>query len=297
MHRVITDLEHHRVEVAQGKRFEFGSNWNRFLKVLDEKRIAKAELTLQNLLYMKDLRGRSFLDIGCGSGLFSLAARRLGARVHSFDYDPRSVACTAELKRQFCPEDLDWVVQAGSVLDKTFMRSLGQFDIVYSWGVLHHTGAMWQALENVQCLMKPAGTLALAIYNDQGRMSRHWLRIKKMFNCLPGGLRWLILWPAFIRLWGPTFIRDLMSGSPSRTWREYSDIRGMSPWRDVVDWVGGYPFEVAKPEDIFEFYRMRGFKMIRLNTCAGGHGCNEFVFIHDRPYAESSCSSTEWIDA
>jgi 2-polyprenyl-6-hydroxyphenyl methylase/3-demethylubiquinone-9 3-methyltransferase len=55
-------------------------------------------------------------------------------------------------------------------------------------------------------------------------------------------------------------------------------MRGMSPWRDVVDWVGGLPFEVAKPEEIFEMFQQRGFSLDRLRTCAGGLGCNEFVF-------------------
>ncbi len=53
---------------------------------------------------METLAGNSFLDVGSGSGLFSLAAMRLGAdRVHSFDYDPQSVGCTKELKRRFPP--------------------------------------------------------------------------------------------------------------------------------------------------------------------------------------------------
>lgn len=93
-------------------------------------------------------------------------------------------------------------------------------------------------------------------------------------------LRWLVLFPALLRLWGPTTLRDLLRGRPFHTWRHYAHqgMRGMSAWRDVVDWVGGLPFEVAKPEDIFDFYRARGFRLDRLKTCAGGHGCNEFVF-------------------
>lgn len=290
-------MKDHAIEIAQGKRFEFGLNWSKFLKRLNEERITRAEETLQKLLLLNDLRGASFLDIGCGSGLFSLAARRLGARVHSFDYDPRSVACTAELRRRYFPEDSNWRVTPGSVLDEAFVKSLEQFDVVYSWGVLHHTGAMWQALDNVRDLVKPEGRLALAIYNDQGTASRYWLIVKKTYNRLPAGLRWLTLWPAFIRLWGPTFIRDFVRGTPFRTWTGYSDTRSMSPWRDVVDWVGGYPFEVAKPEEVFEFYRTKGFKMIRLNTCGGGHGCNEFVFVHDSQQAHISGSSTEGLDA
>lgn len=53
----------------------------------------------------------------------------------------------------------------------------------------------------------------------------------------------------------------------------------MSHWHDWIDWVGGYPFEVAKPELIFDFYRDRGFTLHNMTTCGGGGGCNEFVFI------------------
>src|ERR1044072_5239228 len=101
------------------------------------------------MLEVDNLLGKKFLDVGSGSGLFSLAARRLGAQVHSFDYDPQSVACTGELRRRYFPDDLHWVVQQGSVLDQGYLASLGSFDVVYAWGVLHHTGAMWRALDNI----------------------------------------------------------------------------------------------------------------------------------------------------
>jgi SAM-dependent methyltransferase len=269
----------HATEVLRGERFEFGANWTRFLKLLNEERIARAEKSLSEMLEVSDLQGKTFLDVGSGSGLISLAARRLGAKVHSFDYDPRSVACTRELKQRYFPEDLQWSIEEGSVLDLGYLSRLGQFDVVYSWGVLHHTGAMWEALGNVAPLVVNGGRLFIAIYNDQGRQSATWKKIKKAYCFSPQPWRALVLLFAFVRLWGPTTVRDLLTGRPGATWRNYGKQgdRGMSPWRDAVDWVGGYPFEVAKPEQIFEFYRDRGFRLDQLKTCAGGLGCNQFV--------------------
>lgn len=268
----------HAAEVAQGRRFEFGRNWSRFLTALNEDRITEAEKSLKTLLEVSDLRGKRFLDIGSGSGLFSLAARRLGASVHSFDYDPKSVACTQELRRRYFPDDPDWRVEEGSALDEEYLRTLGQFDVVYSWGVLHHTGAMWQALENVVAPVAPGGTLFIAIYNDQGYGSRLWMAVKSAYNRLPKPLKFVVLWPSFLYLWGPATLRDLALGRPFASWRNYGRQRGMSAWWDVVDWVGGYPFEVAKPEKIFDFYRQKRFRLTQLITCGGKLGCNQFVF-------------------
>lgn len=272
------DKSEHTNEIARGERFEFGQNWEKFLAGLDERRIATAEQSLKKMLEMADLQGLRFLDIGCGSGLFSLAARRLGARVHSFDYDPHSVACAAELKRRYFPDDSTWTIEEGSILDTAYLASLGTFDIVYAWGVLHHTGAMWQALEYASTLVAPGGRLFLAIYNDQGRASRYWKLIKRAYNHLPCGLKFLILWPVFVRLWGPRLLRELVRGKPFNSRRTYGSERGMSPWRDHVDWVGGYPFEVATPGEIFEFYHQKGFTLVKLKTTYS-FGCNEFVFI------------------
>jgi len=275
----------HTEEVSRGERFEFGKNWSRFLTTLDDQRIGEAQRAIVEMLELSDLTGKRFLDIGSGSGLSSLAARRLGASVHSFDYDPHSVACTNELRRRYFPQDDSWKVEEGSALDADYIRSLGEFDIVYSWGVLHHTGEMWKGLENAQLAVAAGGKLYVAIYNDTGSQSSRWRWIKKTYNRMPG----LLKTPFVIAVSAPeeakSLIRSLIKARPSeyiRTWTQYDQNRGMSHWHDLVDWVGGYPYEVAKPEEIFDFYRARGFTLTKLKCGAVGLGCNEFVFQRNR---------------
>jgi len=260
----------HAAEVAAGARFTFGENWSRFLLGLDENRIRQAEHSLGEMLGVQTLRGKRFLDIGSGSGLFSLAARRLGATVHSFDYDPKSVACTTELRRRYFPDDPLWKVEQGSALDAAYLTSLGRFDIVYSWGVLHHTGQMYQAFENTVPAVAVPGTLFLAIYNDQGWTSRYWTWVKRTYN------RNAVLKAAMVAIHLPYLFgaRWLVRALTGRLEVE----RGMSLWYDMFDWLGGYPFEVAKPEVVFRFFRDRGFSLQELKTCGGRVGCNEFVF-------------------
>lgn len=277
----IGDLKTHAAETAGGERFEFGKNWSRFLALLDDSRICEAEDSLKQMLALNTLSGQSFVDVGSGSGLFSLAARRLGARVHSFDFDPYSVACTTELKRRYFPDDPDWTVQEASALDSTYLNSLGTFDVVYSWGVLHHTGNMWRALDNVEKLVAPNGKLFIALYNDTGSQSTRWHWIKRVYNKLPHPLKFpytvCIIAPEELKAFARAMV-TLSPGSYVRRWTQYGRRRGMSRWRDVVDWVGGYPYEVSTPDEIFEFYRDRGFTLTKLNCGRVGLGCNQFVF-------------------
>jgi len=264
------------------ERFAFGKNWSGFLKHLTEERIQEAEKSLVEKLDLSDLKGKTFLDIGSGSGLFSLAAHRLGATVFSFDYDKDSVACTQYLKEKYGnqTDGTAWSVQQGSVLDQAFLAQFSKADIVYSWGVLHHTGHMMQAFENVSGLVKDGGYLFLSIYNDQGKASKRWKWIKENYNRSESFVKFLLLLCCLFRLWACTVTKDfLRSGNPLKTWVDYQkNNRGMSAWYDLIDWVGGYPFEVATPEVVFDFFKKKGFSLSYLKTCAGGLGCNEFVF-------------------
>lgn len=275
-------MTYHKKEIIQMNRFEFGKNWQRFLSVLNEDRFLEAEKSIKQMLEIDNLNGKSFLDIGSGSGLFSLAARRLGARVHSFDYDLLCVACTKDLKRRYFPNDENWKIEEGNVLDATYLNKLGKYNIVYSWGVLHHTGNMWAALENVTRLVDERGKLFISIYNDQGVLSQFWKTVKRLYNQSPKPVRVFILLRVGSGLQTGAALIRLFEGQnplPLMKWTQRKRNRGMSVWHDLVDWVGGYPFEVAKPEEVFDFCRQQGFVLTRLKTCGGGLGCNEFVFV------------------
>ena len=278
-------MSSHAIEIERGERFAFGENWARYLGILDEPRIREAQESLRQMLEVEDLVGKSFLDIGSGSGLFSLAARRLGAQVHSLDYDPQSVACTAELRRRYFQNDPDWTVEEGSALDRDYLASLGRFDVVYSWGVLHHTGKMWDALGAALLPVAPGGRLFIAIYNDTGKETARWRRIKRIYNALPAPLKTpfilTLIAPAQLKE-GATALLTLRPRTYLESWTRYESKRGMSRWRDIVDWIGGYPYEAARVEEVFDFYRARGCTMARLKCDSYRLGPNEFVFVKDQ---------------
>lgn len=269
-----------RRDLPVRERFSFGENWRSFLKTLTPAKIREAEDSL--LVHLGPLTGKRFLDVGSGSGLFSLASRNLGASVVSFDFDPASAACTEHLRQSHHPDDSAWTVRQGSILDAGMLSTLGMFDVVYSWGVLHHTGAMWEALDNVASLVKPGGLLFISIYNDQGGKSLRWRSFKKTFIRSPEWLQAFLCF-AHIAYWTLRifFIRLVRRQNPFEAYWSMVQGRGMSLWHDTRDWLGGYPFEVAKPEEIFNFYASRNFRLKKLKTCGGGHGCNEYVFEKD----------------
>jgi 2-polyprenyl-6-hydroxyphenyl methylase/3-demethylubiquinone-9 3-methyltransferase len=266
---------------ANETRFEFGKNWQSFLLTINGERIDQATVSLEKMLGEGELPGKRFLDIGCGSGLFSLAAHRLGASVISLDYDEQSVACTKELRHRFTASDDSWDVMRASVLDDEAMQSLGHFDVVYSWGVLHHTGQMNRAIDVASDRVAAGGLFFIAIYNDQGGGSRRWLAIKKTYHRVP---RWLR--PAWVTLVAGVYeckfalaraVR-LQNPLPLADWSAKKADRGMSAWHDWVDWIGGLPFEVATPEQIIVPLRSKAFVLENLKTVGNGWGCNEYVF-------------------
>jgi SAM-dependent methyltransferase len=255
-------------------RFSFGRNWKHYAATIDEHRIRCAVESMARSL--GDIRGRTFLDIGCGSGIHVVSALRLGAsRVHAFDYDTDSVECARDVVARYAPEAADrTTIERGDALNEAYMRSLGTFDLVYSWGVLHHTGNMWRALHVATLPLEDDGCLLVALYNDQGIWSSGWRAMKWLY------VKAAILRPLIIvGVFGPRELAKLVVRTPRRyvrEWRAYSRLRGMSRWHDIVDWAGGYPFEVASPAAIAEFFALRGLHTIVTVDCGRGNGCNEF---------------------
>jgi len=267
------------------KRFAFGKNWESFLAhYLTRERISESCKYLVDFTGISDFRGKSFLDIGCGSGLFSYAAYLLGASpIYSFDIDKDSVKCCDMMKRKV-GNPANWTIVQGSILDEDYVESLGQFDIVYSWGVLHHTGKMWKAMENSAKLVKEGGLFYLAIYNKADGLaiypnmgigpSRFW-EIEKRFYCrLPLFFQNIIEYILMIIM---ILIYLVTLKNPVKKIREHKQLRGMS-WRiDIKDWLGGYPYEYATVAEVFKFMKFRGFSLENLK-CNNGLLNNEYLF-------------------
>jgi 2-polyprenyl-6-hydroxyphenyl methylase/3-demethylubiquinone-9 3-methyltransferase len=264
--------------------FRFGRNWQRYVNThLDPDRERIAAESLDDLL--GDVAGKSFIDIGCGSGLFSLCAHRAGARhVISVDVDRDSVAATRQLHAA-AGSPYSWQVLHGSILDPALVKELGGADIVYSWGVLHHTGDMHAAIRNAAQLVGPGGDLAIAIYNrvtDRWLSSERWWRIKRVYNHTPraGQVAMELIYALY---WVAGRLRNRQN--PIRVARSYRRSRGMALWTDLVDWLGGYPYEFATADEIIAFCEEQcGLRRTKVVPVQGnGTGNSQFVF--ERPAA------------
>jgi 2-polyprenyl-3-methyl-5-hydroxy-6-metoxy-1,4-benzoquinol methylase len=259
--------------------FSFGRNWQDFVqRHLNPERERIAIASLVEFLERKDLNNLHFLDIGCGSGLFSLAAHRLGARrIVSVDVDPFSVECTARL-RATIGSPQNWSVVQGSILEKDCVEKLEPADVVYAWGSLHHTGAMWRAIRNACKLVSANGQIYLAVYNKvEGRNgSEFWLKVKKFYNSLSTPAKRALELAYIARYQAlPELIRFR---NPFSFWRNYSRGRGMSAYIDTRDWLGGYPYEFASVDEILRFCQAEmSLRVVKLRA-VNNLGVNEFLF-------------------
>lgn len=247
--------------------FSFGENWLDFIKDFNEEKYQEAKQSMIDMLG-PGLAGKTFIDIGCGSGVFSLAAVELGAKlVLSIDTDPKSVLACEKVKQRNDVEN--WKVIQASILDRNFLKEIGKFDIVYSWGVLHHTGNMWGAIDNASNLVNKSGLFAIAIYN-RTLTSSFWLRFKRVYNLQKFDfIKKLMVLLVFI----PRFlIRVLELKNPARV------ERGMSLYYDAIDWAGGLPYEYGSFEEVASYVQKKGFELIKARRTKRT-GCNEFVFL------------------
>lgn len=268
-----------RLAASRGDRFAFGENWQSFAAEIDEARILEAEKSLQRLVGRERFYGLRFLDIGSGSGLSSLAARRLGALVYSLDYDESSADCTQQLHDRYYLGDSGWQVSRGSVLDCDYLAKLGTFDIVYAWGVLHHTGAMLQAIENASKLVAPGGLLVMALYRKT-RLCRLW-RLEKRWYCRTTPRAQSFARGLYVAM---TRLAFALRGRNFREYvSEYRSRRGMNFTHDVHDWLGGYPYESIQPAEVAREMDRLGLTHVHSNVrpyAIGllGSGCDEYVY-------------------
>jgi 2-polyprenyl-6-hydroxyphenyl methylase/3-demethylubiquinone-9 3-methyltransferase len=258
-------------------RFEFGKNWASFAATLDEAKIREAENRLASMLGADSLKSATFLDIGCGSGLHSLAALRMGAeRVWAIDLDANSVGTAQAVLARWWPQH-NYRIERKSVFELESALP-EQFDIVYSWGVLHHTGEMVRAIRAACRAVKPGGRLAIALYGKT-RYCGIWTRIKRWYvQATPEQKKRAEDW--YVRLFGAYLL--LRGKRLSSHIANYRKKRGMDFHHDVRDWIGGYPYESIRPRELHAIVKPLGFELerqtVKRRSGLFGSGNDEYVF-------------------
>lgn len=258
-------------------RFRFGENWQSYSQLIDEQRIAEAQRRLAEAVGSTDLSGKRLLDIGCGSGLHSLAALRLGVRnLLAVDLDPQSVDATRRTVALY-NEKAEITVREQSVFDLDAQRE-GTFDIVYSWGVLHHTGDMNRAIVSASRMVAPGGKLVVALYGRTPYCGI-WTKIKRWYvNASPERKEWAER--MYIRLFGAYLM--LRGKRLSKHMENYSAKRGMDFRHDVKDWIGGYPYESIRPSELDALVLPHGFvpewRNVRRRSGLFGSGNDEYRY-------------------
>ena len=262
--------------MAEEVRFAFGRNWSEFIdRKFSQDRVDIARNHILRFVKKRDLSNCDVLDIGCGSGLHSLAALQAGARrIRSFDYDPASVQ-TAQRLWEFAHAPANWEISRGDVLDDNFVDSLGQWNFVYSWGVLHHTGDVWRAIDNAQRTVAPGGVFYIALYSADVQPQReYWLRIKKEYNAADEDKKTRMVW---WYIWEHHMQRNpLRALAVLKRIASYRFDRGMDYFADIRDWLGGWPMEFVFDKDVIDRLENRhGFRLVNIAT---GHANTEFLF-------------------
>lgn len=260
-----------------GSHFSFGENWRRYAQKIDETRIEEAEKSLLRLVGFDAIQGRTFLDIGSGSGLFSLAALRLGCtRLLAVDLDPACVDTTRALLERHAPES-QWDCRCQSVFDLT-PDVTGAFDVVYAWGVLHHTGAMRKAMRRAAAQIAPGGMLAIALYGKTP-FCWFWRVEKKIYSQAPAWAQ-AVMKAVYLSLFR---FRLAFKGETLRQHRDnYHRQRGMDMHHDCHDWLGGYPYESIAPNEVMRLLHDLGLECVRSFVYPSiglfGNGCDEYCF-------------------